>query len=465
MLWLQLLRGSKMVYNEMRGAPAVALAAGQRIYQGTEVAGPLFCVVYAPFTYWLYAPMVWFREPQSALLMGSSTALAFYISPLICILLRFRKEPRRLPASAAAMALLFFAFTLSSPALAYSSTYLHADGPMLGLAGLATLVLYFRHESMGWIPPLGCALLTVLAVGTKQTAIPMMLGVPVIAWYLGNGRFSIRYLMGVMIFGLAGAGGIVLLVQHPSDVALNIWILTRAEFQWIKVPVTLHVLHTTLLPLLFTGMAMTVAALAVPSRVPWREFRALLIFPAMALALLPGSLLGMFLAKGDQNALSPFVYFALLSVLMLVYGSVARGFPAANYWTAAALTAAGLLVPMAMEGLRPAALNEALQPGKSQIAFAYARQHPGQVYFPDHPLSQYLAEGRFYHSDWGVGNYLEARIPLAADAIWKYTPPRALYVAYPSAAPGYYLLPFLAPHRRLHPISELSGFDVYELER
>src|SRR6185503_4514934 len=74
MLWLQLLRGSKMVYNEMRGAPAVALAAGQRIYQGTEVAGPLFCVVYAPFTYWLYAPMVWFREPQSALLMGSSTA-------------------------------------------------------------------------------------------------------------------------------------------------------------------------------------------------------------------------------------------------------------------------------------------------------------------------------------------------------------------------------------------------------
>jgi hypothetical protein len=212
-------------------------------------------------------------------------------------------------------------------------------------------------------------------------------------------------------------------------------------------------------------MAMTIAALALPSRVPWRDFRALLIFPVIALTLLPGSLLAMFFANGDQNALSPFVYFALLSVLMLVYGSVARGFPVAAYWTATALIAAGLLVPVAMEGLRPAALREAWQPGKSEIAFAYARQHPGQVYFPDHPLAEYLAEGRFYHSDWGVGGYLIARIPISADAIWKYIPPRALYVAYPSLAPGYYLLPFIAPHARLHAISELPGFEVYEIER
>jgi hypothetical protein len=292
-----------------------------------------------------------------------------------------------------------------------------------------------------------------------------MLAVPAIAWYLGNRRFSIRYLTGVAIFALSGVGAIALLVGNPSDIALNLWILTSAEFQWIKIPVTLNVLHTTLLPLLFTGLAMTVAALAVPSRVSWREFCPLLIFPVMALALLPGSLLGMFLAKGDQNALSPFVYFALLSVLMFVYGSVARGLQVANYWTAAALTAAGLLVPMAMEGLRPAALSEAWQPGKSEIAFAYARKHPGQVYFPDHPLTEYLAEGRFYHSDWGVGNYLVARIPLPAEAIWKSVPPQALYVAYPSLAPGYYLLPFLASHGRTHAISELPGFEVYEIER
>ena len=70
MLWLQLLRGSKMVYNEMRGSPAVALAAGQRIYQGIEVSGPLFCVVYAPFTYLIYAPMAFLREPQIRVVDG-----------------------------------------------------------------------------------------------------------------------------------------------------------------------------------------------------------------------------------------------------------------------------------------------------------------------------------------------------------------------------------------------------------
>jgi hypothetical protein len=173
----------------------------------------------------------------------------------------------------------------------------------------------------------------------------------------------------------------------------------------------------------------------------------------------------MFFAGGDQNALSPFVYFPLLSVLMLVYGSVARGFPVAPYWTAAVLTAAGLLVPMDMGGLRPAALREAWQPGASEIAFTYARKHPGQVYFPDHPISEYLAEGRFYHSDWGVGDYLGAGIPVASEAIWKYIPPRALYVAYPSLAPGYAVLPYIAPHHRPHAISELPGFDVYEIER
>src|SRR5579872_5552354 len=359
MLCLQLLRASKMVYNEMRGSPAVALAAGQRIYQGIEVTGPLFCVVYGPITYLIYAPMVWFREPKSALLMGSFISLVFYSSPLIYMLLHFRKEPRRSSLSTAAMALLFFAFTLTSPALAYSSTYVHADGPMLGLAGLATLVLYFHHESTGWIPPLACALLTVLAVGTKQTALPLMLGVPVIAWYLDNRRFSIRYLTGAAIFGSSGVGAIALLIHRPSDVVLNMWTQASGQFEWAKVPVTLSALHTNLLPLLFTGMAITIAALAVPPRIPWREFRTLLIFPAIALALLPGSLLAMFFVNGDQNALSPFVYFALLSVLMLVYASVARGFPTANYWTAATLTAAGLLVPMAMEGLRPAALREA----------------------------------------------------------------------------------------------------------
>jgi hypothetical protein len=118
-----------------------------------------------------------------------------------------------------------------------------------------------------------------------------------------------------------------------------------------------------------------------------------------------------------------------------------------------------------MEGLRPSALREALQPGKSEIAYRYMLQHPGQVYFPAHPLSEYLAEGRFFHSDWGFGGYVSTGMAIPADAIWKYIPARAVYVAYPSPAPGYSVLPSVAPHRRQHPLPELPGFDVYEIER
>lgn len=467
MMWLQLLRASKMVYGEMRGAPSIALVAGQKIYQGRQVDGPLFCMVYGPVMYLLYTPITWFKESKFALLTGSILALGFYSLPLIYVMARFWREPRRSLLAAVAMPLLFFSFTLCAAPLAYSSTYLHADAPALGFSGLAACILFFHHQSTRWTAPLVCALMTALAIGTKQNSLALPVILPAIALILGDRRFSIRYGIGLLTFGVAAAAAVLFFLHDASDLPLNAWIVpSHYPLQWSKVPVTLSVLYESSLPLLYAGVAMTIAALALPSRITSAEVRLLLIFPAIALAQLPGSLMGMVFTGGDQNALSPFLYFALLTVLCLVYESTIKGLPVAGYWAAAALTTAGLLVPVAMrEQLRPSSLKLALDPGSSEIAFEYDSRYPGQVYFPDNQLSVYLAEGRFYHSDWGLGDYLGAGIPISAVALWRGVPPKAKYVAYPSLAPGYVLLPYIAPHGRVHNISELPGFEVFEIER
>jgi hypothetical protein len=463
---LQLLRASKMVYGDMRGAPSLALVAGHEIYEGRDAQGPLFVVVYAPLTYLLYTPMAWFREPDSALRAGSLLALFFYSLPLFYLMLQFRQEPRRSTLAAAAMTLLFFVVTLCAAPLAYSSTYVHADAPALGFSGLAACVLFFHYPSKSWAHPLACALLTVLAIATKQNNLPLVVAAPLIAWCLGNRRFSVRYLAGVAAFGLALVAATAFWSRSLADVFLNVWTIpSRFPLQWSKAPVVLSVLHESSLPLLFTVMAMTIAALAVPLGISWAGMRPLLVFPAIALALLPGSIFGMLLVGGDQNTLSPFVYFALLSVLGFVYGSTTSELPVSKYWVGAVLATAGLLVPVAMKELRPFALQQALDRSSSQIAFEYDRRNPGQVYFADHQLSVYLAEGHFYHSDWGVGDYASARIPIRPEAVWNGIPERASYVAYPALAPGYWLLPYLAPHRKMHAIADLPGFEVFEIER
>ena len=464
MMWLQLLRASKMVYGEMRGAPSLALAAGRGIYQGVQIKGPLFCVVYAPLSYLLYTPIAFFKEPKSALMAGSMLALGFYSLPLIYVMARFRREPRRSSVAAAGMPLLFFSFTLCAAPLAYSSTYLHADAPALGFGGLAACILFFHHQSTQWTAPWICALMTILAMGCKQSVLPLAVILPAIAFFLESRAFFARYLIALPVLGASAA---LFFLHDASGIFLNAWTIPRRfPLEWSKAPVVLSVLHESCLPLLFTGVAMAIAALSVPSKISSTERRLLVIFPAVAVVLLPGSLMGMLLRGGDQNALSPFVYFALLSLLGLVYGSTSNAWPVAPYWAGAILATAGLLVPVAMrEQLSPSSLKQALDRGSSEIAFEYDRRYPGRVYFPDHQLSVYLAEGRFYHSDWGVGDYALAGFPIGAPAVWNNIPAQAAYVAYPILAPGDWLLPYIAPHRIVHYIPELPGFEVFEIER
>jgi hypothetical protein len=67
----------------------------------------------------------------------------------------------------------------------------------------------------------------------------------------------------------------------------------------------------------------------------------------------------------------------------------------------------------------------------TQVAYDYARQHPGKTYFPVNPLAALLAEGRLTHLDSALYDREIAGFPINAEQFAAGLPARCEFVAYP----------------------------------
>ena len=65
-----------------------------------------------------------------------------------------------------------------------------------------------------------------------------------------------------------------------------------------------------------------------------------------------------------------------------------------------------------------------------QIAFDYARRHPGEIYFPRMTLVHLLAEGEVYHQVIGVLDRAYAEFPLTEDHLRAHLPPEMKGIAF-----------------------------------
>ena len=81
-------------------------------------------------------------------------------------------------------------------------------------------------------------------------------------------------------------------------------------------------------------------------------------------------------------------------------------------------------------------------------------------------MATYLAEGKFYETDWGVLNVSVAGIKLQSKDVFPYLPANAKYVAMPKGfLPLYFLTPLIAPHLIAASLPGLENFSIYLLER
>lgn len=463
---------AKSVYGDMRGAPALAVLHGVSVYQ-IGLKGIAFCVPYGPLTYLVYLPAALWREPQYFFLAACLISFVIYCGPLFIFCWHIRKVSKDAFWVSLLLVNCFVLFTFYSPSL-HVAMSLASDGPALGFAGMACAIMFFYDGRRPWLDCALTAAFTCCAIFTKQNTGALVLVLPLYSYLIWGRRTAMRLCLclgaGALItVGLTAAVYGDLRAVYFNDVVM----LSRFPLEWNRFPGAVQELTEQSALLIFgLGCLMLLPGSngrALIKDLNRKELGRVVIFAAMALFMIPASVLGRIFLGGAANALSPALYFALLELLTFAYVFLAERAPDART-DSTVLTVlflfATVLVPLLARNFAPFSLRSAVRASSSEIAYRYARRHPGEIYFPFNQVSVYYAEHKFYHADWGIENLVPGKVPFSKLEILRYIPPNARYMAYPpDAAPKDWLQPYLSPSRKRVEVPELQDFSVFELER
>jgi hypothetical protein len=196
----------------------------------------------------------------------------------------------------------------------------------------------------------------------------------------------------------------------------------------------------------------------------------LLLFLA-GLAQLPGALLARTKAGGDINSLSFALYYfnaaaCLIFARVLGAGRGSRdshsvSVPQAAVW-AVTILAALIEGPTAM-GI-PNAIRE-LPDSEQQVAYRYITHHPGKAFFIWFTLSHVLAEGKLYHSGFGVAEREMAGNRVSDQHFRAGIPPNPEILAYKTEGVGVLdacdFRSYLPEFSVGPPVAELPGWSIF----
>ncbi len=477
---LVLLRSSKIVYNDMRGGPALGVAHGYSIYpMGLEDIS--FDIPYGPLSYLFGLPATLFHSPRTYFLAGCLISFLLYCAPLIFFLIRLRHRRQDGFLVGVLLAAGFILFTLNSKSLVYSAASFTPDAAAIGFVGLACTVMYFYNGSRPWLDPALIAIFACCAAGSKQNVVIVVFVLPLFALVLHGRAFAIRLTV-CMVLAVSGVTGLIWAVYRnlPAVYFNNYTIPRGVPMLFRTAPAAAQLLYAQALPLLLAIACLVLLAWSTAGNVFTNPaYRRVWLFPAMALCLTPLSIMGMCWWGGDVNALSPALYFTLLSLLALSYMLLVEshsGWPERPKVLAMVAFFAVLNAPlfdpfatrpagMSMQSTVEAYIRDIFHQSPSDIVYRYDLAHPAQVFFPYNQCSVFFAEQKFYHAEWGLATLVLAKFPFTTEQVWRHVPPAARYVAYPPGGPSRWFVPYIAPSLRRVTIPELPGFDVFEVER
>jgi hypothetical protein len=145
-------------------------------------------------------------------------------------------------------------------------------------------------------------------------------------------------------------------------------------------------------------------------------------------------------AGGSENALSPAIYFlALACVVELsahLFNSSVGSMPRSAFVVLLLVlgTYVGLKLPENIYSVYSA--SKATGQSPMEAVFNFSRSHPGQIYFPQFPLTVLMTEGRLYDFSWGLSDRRAAGYPVSEAHFLEHTPASAHRMA---------LLPWVRP--------------------
>jgi hypothetical protein len=459
-------------WNDARLAPAAAWLQGYQLYYGFN-EGPLLGLMYPPLAAFAYLPAVCCDTPERAVAAGDVLTSLYYFGPALGVMLiEARRRKAHWPAAGLCLAV-FVLFSGAARALAGPAFWIHADAPALGLGALAVAMAYFRQSRLGAAADIAMAVPAMFSVLAKQTMLPLLVALPLVCLVYDGRRAASRCVLWLIVVAAAG----VLLVAGLTDLSalvLNTVVLPGRHPWTGPALATLTAAGAELLVVALGPLALCVwCGLVGPSAEPepaatyadWLRQRRWTMWIVVALTLLPTALLGRAKVGGDVNALAGPLYLLTIAASLTVLraqpdvatagansGSRARLGPAI-----ALPLAAVVLCAMTWPRLREIPrLLDAFPNNPERTGFAFARRHPGEVYFPSNPLITLYSERRAHHLSDGVSSRALARIEVGDSHIQAFLPRRMEWVAFvgPGDFSGVYLPQF---NRRV----QVDGLPAY----
>jgi hypothetical protein len=418
-------------WNATRLAPLIGLRYGYPLYCAVD-RGPILPTIYPPGAYLAFAPALLAATPTAAVLIGTALSMVYFLFPPALILLAGSgRKPGHVALGLWGWCC-FAGLALRSPAARQQLSCIHADAPCLAAMGLACAWLFLSRSPPRFAALLGSAVCAVLAVWCKQTAVLVLLALPLYVLLAWGRRSCALYTLSAALAGI-----VVSLAMVP-------WIgFDVLRWHLITIPGShgfdppgmkgLGVAAWKMVAqswLLWLALAAILAVQCRPLAIRPGGLRAWLaenrwaVFPWLGLFLVPTGLLGIAKIGGDVNGLHS-VYFWLCGVIVFAVetargtlGREARPLRLRRRSWIGLGAALVVLLPLAWGSLRmvrgaldlPDRLRQ-LPMNPQEVAYQFAKAHPRQTFFPWNPLSTLMADGKLYHHDYAALDWDYARQP------------------------------------------------------
>ena len=437
--------------NGGRFAPVAALVRGYRLYYPQDV-GPVLNTIYGPVSSLVYLPAALCNSPTNAILTAVATSAFLYFSPVIAMFAAVGRRHGDFLVDTVGV-LCFAAVTVNNPSgeirndsfpLFYSAFAVHADASSLGFGGAAVALVCLRSQSGGTRHLMLASFLAVAAVCSKQNFI--LLPAALLLFTLLADGFKTFVGLGLRLLFTGVASVLVLgLMFGFHEMYFNlVVILSSTPLRPGLANLVRELLEHSLLPvstMVLVGILGTAAD--GPADVDirgWLRHNRWAVFAIVAAVMVPAAIGGRWRTGGIVNSWSPVVYFLWWGAIAALVSTGRRrsGLPhpaarAARAWLAILVGAHIVLqLPLLNYCLREQLPRriKMLYKNRSEVAYQYARRHPGEVYFPRYPLSTLMAEGALYHLSYGLFERQVSGFAIDNAHFWAHVPPKLRAIAF-----------------------------------
>lgn len=420
------------VWNELRLAPAFALAHGETLYPSAG-GGPLSTWIYGPVGLLVNLPATLAPSATAAIGLAGALNLLVLVGPLAALALAAPPGRRQLFLALGVLLLPANSLQFQTP-----------DHIAIACGLLSCLCLAPRAPHV-----VAAGALCALALWAKQTAVFLIPAQA--AWLLlrGERELARAYLAAAGVFALLLFGA-VLLAFGGTGLWLNL-VEIPARLPWGDAADKLARRWPALAAFILLPAA---ALLGLRLRRLWPApdtfaGRFLGLALAVSVCAAPVGLLAFFKIGGDLNALHWWFYLA--PALAFVW--LARPAPSPRLDLA--------LVVLVLAARVPAFLALPVEPQVRALrqAESVARANPGAVWFPCDPLVTFYTDGRLYHVEDGIATRHLAGLGLRQATFRHHLPEHLRAIVYPAEQVDCFALQLLPEFDRRTVVGAWSVFE------